>query len=51
MFWEAKQFGCDKETALIDYDAMQEMATEFRPNLIVAGASAYPREIEYNRFR
>lgn len=51
IFWESKQFGCDKETSLIDYEAMKEMAQDFRPNLIVAGASAYPREIEYDRFR
>jgi len=36
---------------LIDYDALMREAQEFRPNLIVAGASAYPREIEYKRFR
>ena len=36
---------------LIDYDALMREAKEFKPTLIVAGASAYPREIEYNRFR
>ena len=36
---------------MIDYDALQREAAEFRPNLIVAGASAYPRDFEWNRFR
>ena len=36
---------------LIDYDTLMTEANEFKPKLIVAGASAYPREIEYNRFR
>jgi len=36
---------------LIDYDTLHREAQEFKPKLIVAGASAYPREIEYNRFR
>ena len=36
---------------LIDYEALAREAQEYKPNLIVAGASAYPREIEYNRFR
>jgi len=36
---------------LIDYEALKREAQEYNPNLIVAGASAYPREIEYNRFR
>ena len=51
LFWESQQYGCNKETMLIDYDALMREAQEFRPNLIIAGASAYPRELEYNRFR
>ena len=51
LFWESKQYGCNKETSLIDYDALMEEAQEYQPKLIVAGASAYPREIEYGRFR
>ena len=50
-FWESKQYHCDRETMLIDYDALAREAAEFRPNLIVAGASAYPRELEYDKFR
>ena len=51
LFWESKQYGCNKDTKLIDYEALMRDAQEFKPTLIVAGASAYPREIEYNRFR
>lgn len=51
LFWESKQYHCDKETMLIDYDALHREAQEFKPKMIIAGASAYPREIEYNRFR
>lgn len=51
LFWESKQYHCNKETMLIDYDALLREAKEFKPTMIIAGASAYPREIEYNRFR
>jgi len=36
---------------LIDYDRLAREAAEFKPNLIIAGFSAYPRELEYDRFR
>jgi glycine hydroxymethyltransferase len=39
------------KTGLIDYDALEAAALEFNPKLIIAGFSAYPRELEYNRFR
>lgn len=38
-------------TGLIDYDALEAAALEFRPKLIIAGFSAYPRELNYKRFR
>ena len=44
-------YGCDPETYLIDYDALEKTAKEVRPKLIVAGASAYPRIIDFKRFR
>ncbi|MCA0988992.1 serine hydroxymethyltransferase [Guptibacillus algicola] len=44
-------YGVDKETHRIDYDDVLEKAKEHRPKLIVAGASAYPREIDFKRFR
>lgn len=36
---------------LIDYEGLMREAGEYKPKLIVAGASAYPRELEYDRFR
>jgi len=42
-------YGVRKDTETIDYDALAELALENRPKLIVAGASAYPREIDFTR--
>ncbi len=42
-------YGVDPETELIDYDALQAKAEEFRPELIIAGASSYSRLIDYER--
>ncbi len=44
-------YGVSAETETIDYDALAELAREHRPRLIVAGASAYPRTMDYERFR
>lgn len=45
------QYEVNPDTYLIDYDEVERMALEFQPKLIVAGASAYPREIDFKRFR
>lgn len=45
------QYGLDPETERIDYNNVREMALKHKPKLIVAGASAYPREIEFDKFR
>ena len=42
-------YGVRKDTETIDYDALAELALQNRPKLIVAGASAYPREIDFKR--
>ncbi|MCL6558003.1 MAG: serine hydroxymethyltransferase [Firmicutes bacterium] len=42
-------YGVEKETGRINYESVREIAMEHRPRLIVAGASAYPREIEFSR--
>ncbi|MBR7040843.1 MAG: serine hydroxymethyltransferase [Clostridia bacterium] len=44
-------YGVDKETETIDYDEVRRLALEHRPRLIVAGASAYSRIIDFPRFR
>jgi glycine hydroxymethyltransferase len=41
----------DVNTGLIDYDALQKTAALFRPQLIIAGTSAYSRLLDYKRFR
>jgi glycine hydroxymethyltransferase len=43
-------YGVSKETGTIDYDQVAALATEHRPKVIIAGASAYPRIIDFNRF-
>ena len=44
-------YGVNRETETIDYDEVERLAKEHRPKLIVAGASAYPRIIDFKRFR
>ena len=44
-------YGVEKETGVLDYDKIQETATKEQPNLIIAGASAYSRDIDFKRFR
>ncbi|MBM7551771.1 glycine hydroxymethyltransferase [Thalassobacillus pellis] len=46
-----EDYGVDKETERIDYDAVLEKAKELKPKLIVAGASAYSRTIDFAKFR
>jgi glycine hydroxymethyltransferase len=45
------EYGVDEDSHLINYDVVLEKAREHKPKLIVAGASAYPREIDFKRFR
>lgn len=44
-------YGVNPDTEMIDYDEVQRIANECKPKLIVAGASAYPRKIDFARFR
>lgn len=44
-------YGVSKESGLIDYDEVRELALKHRPKLIVVGWSAYPRKIDFKRFR
>ncbi len=49
--YNAIAYGVRKDTELIDFDEVRALAREHRPKLIVAGASAYPRVMEYEPFR
>jgi len=49
-YFENAFYGVDRETGRIDYDQVYETARRCRPRMIVAGASAYPREIDFARF-
>ncbi len=44
-------YGVDEKTQTIDYDLVEKLALEHKPKLILAGASAYPRKIDFKRFR
>jgi len=44
-------YGVKKETGRIDYDQLRDLALESKPKMVVAGASAYPREIDFAKFR
>ncbi|TXD51762.1 MULTISPECIES: serine hydroxymethyltransferase [unclassified Polaribacter] len=44
-------YGVEKETGVLNYDKIQETATKEQPKLIIAGASAYSRDIDFKRFR
>lgn len=48
--YESHSYGVDKN-GWLDYDAIQEQAKEVKPHMIVAGASAYPRQIDWKRMR
>jgi len=50
-WFNAIQYGVDPVTHLIDYDAVEALALEHKPRLIIAGGSAYPRVIDFARFR
>ncbi|MFE4970504.1 glycine hydroxymethyltransferase [Kitasatospora sp. NPDC056651] len=49
--FDQRSYGTDPATGLIDYDALRETAREFRPLIIVAGYSAYPRLVDFRRMR
>lgn len=49
--YQSSFYGVDEKTELIDYDRVLEIAKEVKPKLIVAGASAYSRIIDFKRFR
>lgn len=50
-WFNAVQYGVCKEDGLLDYEEMESLAREHKPKMIIAGASAYPRVIDWARFR
>ena len=50
-WFNAIQYGVRRDNALIDYDQVEALAREHKPKLIIAGGSAYPRTIDFARFR
>ena len=50
-WFNAVQYGVRRDDHLIDYDAVEALAREHRPRLLIAGGSAYPRVIDFKRFR
>ena len=51
MLYNFIPYGVDEKTGRIDYDEVERLAIENKPKLILAGASAYPREIDFKRFK
>ncbi|MFD1786707.1 serine hydroxymethyltransferase [Sphingomonas floccifaciens] len=50
-WFNAVQYGVTPDTHLIDYDDVERLAVEHKPTLIITGGSAYPRQIDFERFR
>ncbi|MDR3320032.1 MAG: serine hydroxymethyltransferase [Desulfovibrio sp.] len=50
-FFRVVSYGVERETCRIDYDEVSALAREHKPAVIMAGASAYPRRIDFSRFR
>ena len=48
-WFEAHHYGVERETGLIDYDKLEKIAAKIAPKLLIAGGSAYPREIDFER--
>lgn len=49
--WKQVPYGVDKETEVLNYDVLRELAMKEKPKLIVAGFTAYPRVIDFGKFR
>lgn len=50
-FWNQVPFGVDRATEMLNYDELKKIACEHKPNIIVAGFTAYPRTIDFKKFR
>ncbi len=50
-WFNAVQYGVSREDAMVDFDEVERLAKEHKPKIIIAGGSAYPRVIDFKRFR
>ncbi|MGH1457736.1 MAG: serine hydroxymethyltransferase [Paracoccaceae bacterium] len=50
-WFNAVQYGVRKQDSLIDYDQIQELATEHKPKMLIAGGSAIPRQVDFKKMR
>ena len=50
-YFNAVQYGIKSDTSLIDYEEVESLALEHKPSMIIAGGSAYPRNIDFKKFR
>lgn len=51
VYFESMPYRLDEATGIVDYETLEKTALLFRPKLIIAGASAYPRNYDYARMR
>ncbi|KNC85799.1 serine hydroxymethyltransferase 2 [Sphaeroforma arctica JP610] len=51
IFWQSMPYQVDPETGYVDYDRLEDHASVFRPNVLIMGGSAYPRDWDYKRMR
>lgn len=51
MYYNVVQYTVNKETEVLDYDELMDLAKEHKPKVIVAGASAYPRTLDFKKFK
>ncbi len=50
-WFESASYGVDPKTGLLDYEEIRRIAREFKPDVIMAGYSAYPRQLDFKKFR
>ncbi len=50
-FWNQIPYGVDRATEMLNYDELKKIAAEHKPNIVVAGFTAYPRTIDFKKFR
>ena len=51
LYFKSRPYKISEESGLLDYDKLRENVEEFKPNLLIVGASAYPRDFNYKIFR